>query len=62
MGKDDIIFVITQEDLQNEAMNRIGRKLSDNEIAIAKEGIEWGISDVALDITYNTIFTEMIKK
>ena len=61
MQEDDFIFVITKEDLQNEAMTRIDRKLTDDEIEIAKNGIEWGISDVALDITYNTIFTEMIK-
>ena len=58
----NIIFQITEDDLQNEAMERIGRKLADDEVEIAKDGIEWGISDSALEITYNTIFTEMIKK
>ncbi|MDR1724581.1 MAG: hypothetical protein LBR84_11650 [Tannerella sp.] len=47
--------------MQNEAKQRIGRRINDEEIEIATDGIEWGISD-ALDITYNTIFTEMIKK
>ncbi|GBU25436.1 hypothetical protein R83H12_02079 [Fibrobacteria bacterium R8-3-H12] len=61
MKEEDIIFTITLEDLQNEAMERIGRNLTDEEIDIAKDGIEWGISD-AFNITYNTIFTEMIKK
>jgi len=41
-------------------MQRIGRRINDDEIAIAKDGIEWGISE-ALDITYNAIFAEMIK-
>jgi len=58
----NIIFQITEEDLQNEAIQRIGRQLTDDEIEIAKAGIEWGISDFALEITYDTIFTEMIKK
>jgi len=58
----NIIFQITEDDLQNEAMQRIGRQLTDDEIEMAKDGIEWGISDSALEITYNTIFTEMIKK
>ncbi|MDR1518374.1 MAG: hypothetical protein LBS52_09885 [Dysgonamonadaceae bacterium] len=58
--KNKIIFQIAEEDLQNEAINRIGRKLTDNEIDIAKDGIEWGISE-PLDITYNTIFTEMTR-
>jgi hypothetical protein len=56
----DIIFSITVEDLQKEAIERIGRKITDDEINIAKKGIEWGIVDSALSITYNTIFTEMI--
>ena len=54
------IFSITIEDLQDEAIERIGRRLTCNEIDIAKKGIEWGIVNSALDITYNTIFTEMI--
>ena len=62
MERDDIIFVITKEDLQNEAMTRIGRRLTCAEIEIAKDGIDWGIADSALNITYNTIFTEMIEK
>jgi len=57
---DDIIFQITVEDLQNEAMERVGRKLTDDEIDIAQKGVEWGLGDVALDETYNTIFNEMI--
>ena len=56
----NIIFSITVEDLQNEAIERIGRRLNEDEITIAKKGIEWGIVNFALDITYNTIFTEMI--
>jgi len=56
----EIVFQITKEDVQNEAMERIGRKLTDDEIEIVKDGLKWGIGDIALDITYNTIFTEMI--
>ena len=33
---DNIIFQITLDDLQNEAMERLDRKLSDEEIDIAK--------------------------
>jgi hypothetical protein len=57
----DIIFSITKEDLQNKAIQRMGRNLTEDEINVAKKGIEWGIANFALDITYNTIFTEMIK-
>jgi len=57
--KDNIIFSITIEDLQDEAMERIGRKLTEEEIEIAKDGFEQGLG-LPVDITYNTIFTEMI--
>jgi len=56
----DIIFQITIEDLQNEAMERIGRELTEEEVAIARKCVAQGIGGLALDVTYNTIFTEMI--
>jgi len=62
MKNDSIIFQITIDDLQDEAIKRIGRKLTTEEIDIAKKGINYGIADIALDITYNTIFTEMINE
>ena len=56
---DNIIFQITENDLQTEAMERIGRKLTDDEMRIARKWVEEGIGGTALDITYNTIFTEI---
>jgi len=53
------IFAITLEDLQYESIERIGRKLTEKEIDIAKDGLEWGLLS-SIDIVYNTIFTEMI--
>ena len=55
----NIIFQITEEDLQYEAMEKIGRKLSNDEIEIAKKGLEWGLL-TTIDVVYNTIFKEMI--
>ena len=55
----NIIFQITEADLQNEAMEKIGRKLTENEIEIAKKGLDWGLL-TGIDAVYNTIFTEMI--
>jgi len=60
MKEDNIIFVITKDELQDEAMERIGRKLTDEEIDIAKDAFEWGLRTCNIDIIYNTIFTEMI--
>ncbi|MCL2025801.1 MAG: hypothetical protein FWG92_03245 [Leptospirales bacterium] len=62
MRDDNIIFSITIDDLQNESMERIGRKLTDEEIPYAKKGVEWGLGDITLDMTYDTIFNEIIKE
>jgi len=59
---ENIIFQITVEDLQNEAMERIGRELNEDEIFLAKKGIVWGLGDINLILTYNTIFSEIIKQ
>ena len=59
MINDNIIFQITKEDLQAEAIEKIGRNLTDNEIDVAKDGLEWGLL-TNIDVVYNTIFTEMI--
>ena len=58
----NIIFQITKEDVQKEAMERIGRKLTDNEIYYAIKGIHGGLGGISLIITYDTIFNEMIKE
>jgi hypothetical protein len=59
MEKDNIIFAITLEGLQNEAIEKIGRKLTEKKIDIAIDGLEWGLLS-GIDIVYNTIFDEMI--
>ncbi len=56
-----ILFSITEEDMQIEAKEKIGRELTDDEIQIAKNGLEWGIL-TGIDIVYRTILLEMIKK
>jgi len=58
---DNIIFQITIEDLQNEAMEKIGRELTDDEIHTAKKAIEWGLGDITLILTYDTIFNEITR-
>ena len=61
MEDNNIVFSITLEDLQIEANSLIGRSLTEEEIDIAKNGLEWGLlSDI--DTVYKTIFLEMINK
>ena len=56
-SKSAIIFSVTVEELQNEAINRIGRKLTDDELYTASKGIESGLS---FDI--ETVFQTAIKE
>ncbi|MFA4851983.1 MAG: hypothetical protein WC599_05640 [Bacteroidales bacterium] len=56
-----IVFAITEDDLQYEAKEKIGRELTDEEILIAKKGLEWGLN-TNIDTVYGTIFNEMLKK
>jgi hypothetical protein len=60
MEKDNIILMITKDDLQREAQQRIGRELTDEEIDVAKDGLDWGLQTCSMDIIYDTIFTEMM--
>lgn len=59
MQKDDLIFCITKEELQFEAMQKLGRVLNEKELFVAKNAFTNGL-DLSVDIIYNTIFTEMI--
>ena len=60
MNNNNIIFSITEEDIQTEAKEKIGRKLTVDEIQIAKKGLESGIL-TGINIVYKTIMLEMIK-
>ncbi len=61
INKDDIFFYISKETLQYEAMEKIGRSLTEEELDIAKKGLEWGLM-TGIDTVYNTILFEMIKE
>jgi len=58
---DQEIFTVTVDDLQNEAINRIGRKLTDDELYTAKKGIESGLS-FDIDTVMKAAIDEAIKK
>lgn len=55
----ECVFSITIDDLQAEALKKIGRELNDEEIEVAKKGLMWGLM-TDIDTVYNTIFNEMI--
>ena len=57
--ENNILFAITVEDVQEYAASKIGRKLTEDELNIAKEGLENGLQ-FAADISMHTIVTEMI--
>ena len=56
-SKDGIIYSITKDWLQKEALERIGRELTEDEISIAKKNIECG-----LDTSIDTVFTVSIQE
>jgi len=60
INKDDILFYISKETMQYEAMEKIGRSLTEEELDIAKDGLEWGLM-FDIETVYNTILFEMIK-
>jgi hypothetical protein len=55
----DYVFTISLEDLQYEAKEKLGRKLTKEEIEIAKKGLEYGLL-TGIDSVYGAIFDEMI--
>lgn len=60
IDKDDILFYISKETLQYEAIEKIGRYLTEEELDVAKNGLEWGLM-TDIDTVYNTILFEIIR-
>jgi hypothetical protein len=56
---DRILFCITEEELQSEAKQILGRRLNEDEIIIAQKGLDYGIM-TSIDTVYRTILKEMI--
>ena len=59
-SEDNLLFSISEEDMQIEALEKIGRTLTGEELEIARKGLEWGLL-TDIDSVYNAIFEEMKK-
>lgn len=57
---DEIIFSVTVDELQHEALNRIGRKLTDDELYTASKGIESGLS-FDIETVFQTAIEEAVE-
>ena len=55
------IYPITIDDLQNDAIKRIGRRLNDDELHTAKKCVECGLSSI-IDITLKSAIEEAVDK
>lgn len=58
--KEEIIFAIKVRDLQNEAIQRIGRELTEDEIISASKGMESGLS-FDIDVVFSTAIGEAVR-
>lgn len=58
MEEEKILFVITVADVQHWAEEKLGRRLTYEELQIAKDKLEWGLSE-DIDMVYGAIFEEM---
>ncbi len=60
INKDELLFYISKETMQYEAMQKIGRYLTEEELDLAKDGLEWGLM-FDIETVYDTILDEIIK-
>ncbi len=61
INKEDLLFYISKETMQYEAMQKIGRHLTEEELYAAKKGLEWGLM-TGIDTVYNAILDEILKR
>jgi len=59
--KEEVIFTIKVRDLQNEAIQRIGRELTEDELASASKGVESGLF-FDIDTVFETAIDEAISE
>lgn len=56
---DRVIYLITEEDVQADAISQVGRRLNDDELRTAKKCIESGLG-FGLNVVVNTAIEEAI--
>ncbi len=61
INEEELLFYITKDTMQYEAKQKIGRYLTEEELYIAKKGLEWGLM-TDIDTVFNAILHEMIKR
>lgn len=59
--KTEVIYPITIGDLQDDAIKRIGRELTDDELYIAEKCVEWGLSSI-VDIALKSAIEVAVDK
>ncbi len=59
INKEELLFYITKEDVQYEAVEKIGRELTEAELYKAKKGLEWGLT-TDIDTIYDTILSDIL--
>ncbi|WP_424656916.1 hypothetical protein [Capnocytophaga granulosa] len=52
------LFVITVADAQHWAEEKLGRRLTYEELQVVEDRLEWGLCE-GLDVVYDTIFDEI---
>lgn len=55
------VFTITVADVQLEALRLIGRELTDEELDIVKDCIDWGLL-TDIDTVYEAAIDEVVRK
>jgi hypothetical protein len=57
--KEEVIFAVKVKDLQNEAIQRMGRELTKDELVSASKGVESGLS-FDIDTVFATAIDEAV--
>lgn len=56
----NVMYCITESDIQERAKKRVGGILTDEELRKVKKGIEWGLGEGS-DIVFSTAIDEAVK-